>query len=420
MRSHISFFAIVAILFSFIQPIASASATSLAPITPSWNTNDELWIGASATWQYPGYSVAQYQTGTLINSMIDQIPADQFTDSQLTYARTERLSHPLGGSSLRNQGFLPLTDTFTNVYLYSFVEHKIVATDYKFPTTRWCESCSTSPGVGTKSLVQIKDGQLLVTDGDFNWYLLNPYTLQATVVVTADTLEQKTGARYAWLRVINNHIVSVSGPASNLVAAGFEIVSPTDVVRTNLTGSFSEPSVYSVSDQYVIVTDQANEMFTGQIDEGVYVSQGSTLTKIGFTAREQNSNNPVTLHEPRFISSQEVAWIGADNNLYVADITTAPMQHTGVLDTPRGVPFRSMSDPKVYYHDALPVYPFTPHAYTYEFTTEADYFDVMNTQNFQEVLYLPDTAVDHIKLHYEVLTQGQQVDIRRTIYANKH
>jgi len=380
MRSHISFLAIVAILFSLVQPVATFAESSALSVAPSWNLSQSLWYGPTSSWDNAGYTVKRYA--------VNDVP----------------LFHALQDAPLRDLGFAAFTDTDSNLYLFSTSQHKFVQTNYKLARVGWCDGCPTSQSIQYVGSVTMKDGKILVYK-ESDWFLLDPFTLTATLWVSGASAKQATGQEYWQARVANNQLILTMG--FNFSKSHYIVPQP-NVFIANTTIEWSEalapkmaaPALYP----YLMVTDKYGTLSTGQISNGIYVTQGTKLTKIGYTERASRTNNSyVTLYEPRFIDTHNVSWIGTDGAFYVAELRVNELLHTGIQDVPRGIPFRSQTSPEVYYVDLRPIQAnyFVPGFYNFE--NEADYYDVMNTNSFSHLLYLPDAAVDHQALQAQIL-----------------
>ena len=126
----------------------------------------------------------------------------------------------------------------------------------------------------------------------------------------------------------------------------------------------------------------------GQVGSGVYVYNDENLTKIGYTAYGLRrtygaaAGAPVA---PLAFGERSVSWIGKNGILYVAHVSES-MPHTGILDAPTDVPFRTQSDPTVYLEPAK------IHARSETFETANEYIERFDDPNFENVIWIPDNA----------------------------
>ncbi|NQV12438.1 hypothetical protein HQ524_03665 [Candidatus Uhrbacteria bacterium] len=380
MNHRKSLLAIVTMLFLLAQPIATLAFINSISVAPSWDLNQSLWYGPTSSWDSAGYTVKRYS--------VDNVA----------------LFNALQDKPLRDLGFAAFTDAESNLYLFSTNQHKLVQTNYKVSQAAWCDGCATSTSTQYVGTVTMKDGKTVVRK-DNDWYLLNPFTLQADLWISASKVKQATGQDYWTARVSNNQLILTTGFGSG--QSHYAVTQP-NVFVANTTLRWSEALPSQIASPalhpHLMVTDKNGTLSTGQIDKGIYVTRGATLTKIGYTERASRTKySYVTRYEPRFIDVNNVSWIGADGAFYVAELRPNDMKNTGIVDVPRGVPFRSQSSPEVYYVDLHNVSNFYALPSAYNFENEQDYYDVMNNGTFSDLIWLPDSAVDHQALQAQIL-----------------
>lgn len=377
---------------------AMATISSLLVATPSTSAlsveqehvNME-WYGPTYNWTHDTYVVDRYDAGQ------------------------ERLRHALGGEELRRMGYLAVTTNVADLFLFNMDEKRVYDTGFTLPVTRWCNGCHGSSGMGGVGVVTMAHDKIVVhQDGDF--YLLDPVTHNAELWLTAD---QRNAAAAADFPVgidgglyMKYHTYDERGISTYRIDAPNVLVENTSVDATLDLTSPDWPG--DTMAPYFQMTDYIggySSMLVGQIDTGVYIStsSGFGVSKIGYTdtiARRNGDN--VTLKEPRLLDRLHVAWIGVDNALYVATLSQINRNlFTGVLDTPRGIPFKAETSPEVYYFDLYFTAGYSGVAGYYNFENEEDYYDAMNTDHFRDVLWLPDHAVDHQDLQQKIAEHNE-------------
>lgn len=408
MRPHTHFFAILALFSLVFGPVSptvshSAQALSIAPedvVMP--------WYGPTYSWEHEAYTTMRFTAGQ------------------------EKLQHTLGGEELRRMGYLPLTTTTSEawnaLFLFDMHTDRVYDTGFTLPNIQWCNGCATSSGLKRPGFITMKDGMIVVEKED-DVYLLDPETRRAQLWLTA---EEREGAEpvYGIPAAHENVLYLIHPNAGHSLKSLHRIDTPGNLVEDtsiDVEMDIHSPTPLTHGASYLMMTDfiggyGANVV--GQIGTGVYMYfLNSGPTKIGYTDTVSRTNaDYVTLKEPRMLDRKHTAWIGADNALYVAN--TKPHRNvelTGILDVPRRTAFGIEGSPEIYYHDyaALRSWVFAP-AY-YNFTDEEDFYELMNTDHFRHVVWLPAHAADHADLQQLVAqTETTYEDSFRNHVYSKH
>lgn len=379
MRFPLTILTLVAMLFSLASPAIGLASSPPEP-GPLQTTP---WYGPTTDWQQNMFTVQRFA--------ISDTP----------------LRHALGGTELRRLGFLPLTNTANDLYLFNVRTNRLYDTDYALPTVRWCNGCYTSGSMSEVGVITIKDEQLVVQRNQ-DTYLLNPVTLKAERWFEATAHDQEL--RWYTPLAHNDQLYLVHPNGTN-VGTPQRIDQPNDltpVLSVTMDLDMGNPGVPSPYPGLQL-TDMEGDMYptyVGQVGSGVYFKHaGSGLHRLGYTGTTTRSlDSNVTLQEPRLLDRLHVAWIGADDALYVAAIGTFNVNRvSGMQDIPRGVPFKAVSSPEVYYYDLWQTNFGGGNPAVYNFENEADYYEAMNTTHFRQVVTLPDSVVDHQELQRMML-----------------
>lgn len=396
MRPHTYLFAALALLSLVFGPV---SPTFSHP-AQARSLEHRTWYGYTDVWHQSDYSVMRFTP-----------------EAGITFIE------PLNSDTLVEQGLLAVVPADSSwLYLYNEADQRLYKTNAQLPYTGW-QARSQTP------YVALKDGQIMTQqNGDI--YFMDPITFEQELWVTRDVLEGYTGTRTWYESIIGNELYLYGGKhSSGTDGRVYHVTAPNQFTLVDALPARDAhaPLPASSSFPYLHVTGSHSGMLAGLIEEGVYVANGPTLTKVGYTDYKTNGWNLggtyTSRKEPRFVGDHSIGWIGVDGALYIADWSERTLEHTGVQDIPRGVPFRSISSSKVYFHDthATTLYGGVVIG-TYHFANEADYYDVLNTTDFQDVVWLPDAAVNHQVLGEWIQTTNETTiaDPFRDVIYNKH
>ncbi len=129
----------------------------------------------------------------------------------------------------------------------------------------------------------------------------------------------------------------------------------------------------------------------GQIGNGVYVARNNTYMKIGYTPWEPSGWGGIFSFWKTVPLSFDkyVAWIGADDAVYVATIDVNHLVSTGIQNVPRYVPFREQHTPTVYQEDGKS---YTDTQLT-AFKSAAAYIAAYNDPTFSKVIWINDGVI---------------------------
>ncbi|NQV12449.1 hypothetical protein HQ524_03720 [Candidatus Uhrbacteria bacterium] len=370
-------------------PSASLAGANTYP-APLWNPDrsDVVWNASTNEWDHDGYIVKRYTFDNL------------------------HLQHAVDDGGLRSRGIVPLVND-SELFLYYADMQRIVRTGYFLPVERFCDRCGSRANP-VKGTIKMKDGKILVKSEYSNtadWLLLNPYYLTTDLWIDYDEYLEQTGLENVHPRIISNQLVTVSassyGTMSNFWVPRPNVFEPnTAFAVARVSSRQSVPAVEKFP--YLLQTSKLPGYTIGQIDNGVYLTDGYKLTKIGFAKKEPTLlalvDNTLmyklmyqSLYEPQAITDRSLGWIGEDGALYVA-ILLGNLPNHGILNIPQNIPFRSASDSTVYFYAEMEMYPGDPSIKTYVVQNEADYQELFNDPTFSKVLTLPDEAVNHEKL----------------------
>ncbi len=337
---------------------------------------------ATKQWNYDGYSVKRFLSSDVQRDALVQLE---------------------GTEAIRDNGVLAFS-SLEDARLYVLREGSdaVEITAFTLPQTWTCYGCSTSSGLNLYPMAYMV-GESIVGQMDGKWYLYNPETSLATLWF--DPIQAGMEERSDWTAFSVNDQLYVYSPEErsadnvddvlywistpNVAEKLWQLPSGVDMAMgkyARITHSYAHPI-----SEYVAVTDTfANGALVGQIDDGIYVQRGASLTRLGYARYTLDAYVGLLSympHAPLQFGEKSVAWIGTDNALYVAEVNFVKLQTTGVQDVPSYTPFRTASNATVY------VDPENPDGIK-KYMTASAYIRDYNDPTFSRVIVIPDSAVD--------------------------
>ncbi|MDP2632014.1 MAG: hypothetical protein Q8P30_04610 [Candidatus Uhrbacteria bacterium] len=372
--------------------------------------DDTLWETRNydTQWDYEGYSVSRY-------------------DGDLYY------EHVLGGESLREEGIFPLlhytyddsgdrqTANFTLLYTETM---KMVETSYTLPEAdvsfyipyARAPNVIANTGRSLRSIEMIGNQIVVISypDEGESFYLLDPLTLEATLLTNFDAFEEDKRLDIDDTYAVDN-IVYIRGTDYATSEKNGATTSFTDAydVCWGVNKNGDVESLETCPERELIdldytdyvsngfhQTDQLGNLAIGQIGRGVYAKdEDGTLSRLGYgwgTSAGAQKWDRFQPFMPLTAGDNFVAWFGADASLYVAELNGEPLPDDGIQDLPLSTPFRTESDPTVYFI-------FLDHNYeSRAFLNEQEYVDALADPTFSKVVVVADEL---LALHQESKTE---------------
>lgn len=357
---------VLALLAVFVFVSAIMPAFAAERITPTTT------YGAEAAWNYSTYTVNRFS------------PSEGKAFRQVE-----------GLDALREQGILAVSNDKSQLFILREGVLRMEQTPFTLPLVRDCYGCATSLTVSEFGKGYLVGNRIVVTTND-KWYLYDPFTEQAELWFDPAALAMAGG--FSAVATNNQlYVYSVSSPTTSPTTYRVSkpnqleqlLGLPSGVRHAGYRLHVDQVEVPTSSIAGFIATDDfgATGMQVGQVGIGVYVQQYGNLTRIGYSSSLYGYAWTMSFTPKTVLAygASNAAWVGQDGDLYVATIVFDRLKPTGFHDVPARTPFRTASNPAVFY-DAVNPDPVTV------YMTSAAYVRAFNDPEFSKVITIPDTA----------------------------
>jgi hypothetical protein len=386
----------------------------MLPADMSAQQTNHTTINPEKTWEYEGYDVTKFDTGE----------------------RYEYFEHLRNTEEFRAMGVLPFAGRIPDRDRFELLilredDNSVIATGYYLVTSI---SYRSTPHPYSSQYYDDK----IVVKRDSAWYLYDPTTLEATEILSKkdipdrtydgpinqqfeglDTRHRKYGFNNYNVVVIGNKLYATSKPTvypgplydrtPKYLLVNVDNTKPIQLEPFYGSSGPANPNKESNEKRdehvqappYFYPTDKSAAGLVGQIGAGVYVKQSGKLTKIGYTKRApsyKSDSYTRTNQSPITFAGDKVVWMGVDGAMYVATINSSALKHTGVQDVPTNTPFRTETNPTVYFKPPESRHYFRgttlynePKAFV-RYENKDAYMRDHDDPNFEKVLWIPENA----------------------------